>query len=112
MQDLEPSFEGAFQLVVETLDDSNGLCVVGCRVEGRNPEQVVEFRPQTTGELRATVRSDIVRHSETGDPVMDEGPSTGFCGRVGKWDGFGPTGEAVDNCEEVLHALRLIERTQ
>ena len=41
---------------------------------------------------------------------MDEGSSTGFCGRVGKRDGFGPPGEAVDDREEILHALRLVER--
>ena len=63
------------------------------------------------GELRTTVGGDIVRHSKTGDPVTDEGSSTGFCGRIRNWDGFRPPGEAVNDREEVLHAFRLIKRT-
>ena len=64
-----------------------------------------------SGEARTMVCGDIVSHSKTGDPVMNEGSSTSFCGRVRKWDGFRPSGEAVDDREEVLHAFGLIKST-
>ena len=63
------------------------------------------------GELRTTVGGDIVRHSKTGDPVMNEGSSTSFHGSVRKWDGFRPPGEVANDREEVLHALGLVKRT-
>ena len=63
------------------------------------------------GELRTMVRGDIIRHSKTGDPVTDEGSSTGFRGKVRKWDGFRPPDETVDDCQEILHAVRLVKRT-
>ena len=61
------------------------------------------------GELRATVGGNVVRHSEAGDPVTDEGSCTGLGGGVRQWNSFRPPSEAVDDREEVLHALRLIE---
>ena len=52
------------------------------------------------GELRATVGSDVVWHSEAGDPVTNEGLYTGLGGGVRKWDGFGPPSEAVNDREK------------
>ena len=63
------------------------------------------------GELRTTVGGDVVKHSKMGNPVMNEGSGAGFCGSVCKWEGFRPPGEAVDDCEEVLHALGLVKKT-
>ena len=61
------------------------------------------------GELRAAVGSDVVWHSEAGDPVANEGLYTGLGGGVRKWDGFRPPSEAVNDREKVLHALGLIK---
>ena len=106
---LEASLEGSLQLPVKTLHETVGLRAVSRRVGGGDPEQLVEFRPHVAGELRATVGGDVVRHSEAGDPVADEGSRTGLGGGVGQWNGFRPPSEAVDDREEVLHALGLIE---
>ena len=62
-----------------------------------------------TGELRAPVGGDIIRHSKAGDPVTDEGSQTGLSGGVGQWNGFRPPSETVDDRKEVLHALGLIK---
>ena len=61
---------------MEMLNKSIGLPVVGCRIGGRDPEKSVEFGPQMAGELRATVGSDVIGHSEAGYLVMDEGSCT------------------------------------
>ena len=61
-----------------------------------------------TGELRATV-GGVVRHSEAGNPVTDEGSRTGLSGGVRQWNGFRPPSEAVDDRKELLHALGLTE---
>ena len=63
------------------------------------------------GKLRTTFGGDIIRHSKTGDAVMNECSSTSVCGSVRKWDGFRRPGEAVDYHEEVLHALGLVKKT-
>ena len=62
-----------------------------------------------TCELRTTVGGDVVRHTEAGDPVTDEGSCAGLGGGVRQRDGFGPPGEAVYDGEKELHALRLIK---
>ena len=62
-----------------------------------------------TRELRTTVGGDVVRHTEAGDPVTDEGSCAGLGGGVRQRDGFGPPGEAVYDGEKELHALRLIK---
>ena len=108
---LEPSLEGSFQLSMETLNKSVSLQAVGHHIRGRDPKEAVEFGPQMAGELRATIRSDVIRHSEAGHPVTDEGSCTGLSGRVRQWYGFRPSGKVIDNRKEVLHALRLIKGT-
>ena len=105
---LEASLEGSLQLSMKTLHETVGLWAVSRRVGGGDPEQLVKFRPHVAGELRATVGGDVVRHSEAGDPVTDEDSGTGLGGGVRQWNGFRPPSEAIDNREEVLHALRLI----
>jgi O-acetyl-ADP-ribose deacetylase (regulator of RNase III) len=61
---LEASLEGTLQLTVETLHKTVGLWAISRRVGGGDPEQLVEFRPHVAGELRATVRGDVIRHSK------------------------------------------------
>ena len=67
---------------MEVLNKSIGLWAVGRHIRGRDPEKAVEFGPQMAGELRATVGGNVIRHSEAGYPVMDEGSCTGLGGRV------------------------------
>ena len=63
------------------------------------------------GELRATVRGNVIGHSEAGYPVTDEGSCTGLGGRVRQWYGFRPPGKAINDCKEVFRALRLVKGT-
>ena len=42
---------------------------------------------------------------------MHVGSCNGPCLNVLDWQGFGPAGEVVDNCEEVFETLGLRERT-
>ena len=67
---------------MEIFKKSIALQAGGRRIRGRDPEQAVEFGPQMVGELRATVRGDVIRHSEAGYPLMDEGCCTDLGGRV------------------------------
>ena len=111
---LEPNLEGAFQLAVERVERLNndvGLWVVGRCVGRRDSIKVLEFCPIMAGELRTTIGGDVLKHSKTGNPVMNEDAGTGVWGSVWKWDGFRPPGEAADDCEEVIHALRLVKKT-
>ena len=64
---LEASLEGSLQLPVKTLHETVGLRAVSCRVGGRDPEQLVEFGPHVTGELRAPIRGDIIRSGRSSD---------------------------------------------
>ena len=70
---MKASLEGSLQLSMKMLHKTVGLRAVSRRVGGRDPEQLVEFGPHMAGELRATVGGDIIRHSEAGDPLADEG---------------------------------------
>ena len=94
---------------MKTLHKTVGLRAVSRRVGGRDPEQLVEFGLHVTGELRALVGGDIIRHSKAGGPVTDEGSRTGLSGGVGQWNGFRPLSGTVDDCKEVLHAIGLFK---
>ena len=80
---LEVSLEGSLQLSPRDC----WLGAVSRHVGGRDPEQLVEFGRHVTGELRAPIGGDIIRHSEAGDPVTDEGSRTVLSGGSGMASG-------------------------
>ena len=91
---------------MEAFHQTVGLGVIGGGGLVRDIEVRTERDPQVRGELWATVRSDSVWHTKTGDPMMNQSGSTVRCHGGGQGNGLRPTGSAVNNSEEVGVARR------
>ena len=79
--------------------------MVSCSGVSLNVQESVTFSPKRWHELSASVWSDVFHNSKPENPVVDEDSSTGRSMTIEKRNGFCPTGAAVDDNEEMCHAL-------
>ena len=93
--------ESCLETAVETFNKAVGLGMIGGSRLVRDVEVRAKGDPEGRGELRIAVRSDSIRHTKTGDPVMHQRGGAILCHGGGQRNGLRPTGSAVNNGEKV-----------
>ena len=83
----------------------NGLRMIGGGGDVSDVKEGGERGPEAGGKLRSTIRGDVGRHSEAGDPGGEEGCGAGSCGGFVERDGFHPASRAVNDRENVCVSL-------
>ena len=100
----------ALKAVVETLNQTIRLRVVGSSGLVSDIEETAKVKPKGRCELRAAVRSDDRRNTKAGDPGMNKGGSTISCSGGSKGYSFQPVRGAVNDSEEIGITGRRRER--
>lgn len=107
----EACTEGGLEVTVQPLNDPIGLGMVQGREVQLDPQGVGEGRPQCRGELGPPIRGDVAGNPKTGDPVVQQGISTGGGSRRGDQHSHRPTGGPVDNGEDERETIRVWQGT-
>lgn len=86
---------------MEPLNDAVGTGMVCRGAAVFSAKQAAEGSEQGAFKLPASIRGNNAGAAETANPCRNEGFCDRFCRDVRNWYGFGPTGEAVNHCENV-----------
>ena len=96
--------QGVFQHPVESLHNSVGLGVVGCRGADVDALPGEGHSPRLRGELSTSVGCQGEVDAELRDPGLQERPHDSVRSRVHDRDSFRPAGSSVDHRQKVLEA--------
>lgn len=92
-------------MAVEALYHPVCFWVVGAGPDPRGAEKLGDFCPEAGLELGSSVGGDEFGYSEAGDPAADEMPSHRDGVHGGQRNCLGPSGEAVDDSQEIGVAM-------
>ena len=91
---------------MESLDEAVGDGMVGSGSDAVGAEKGHQGGPERRLKLGTTVRCDRCRDTKAAYPCRDEGAGNCLSVDVGNRNGFRPTGEAVNDGQEVGMILR------
>ena len=97
--------QGILEAAVDTLHHTVGSRMIGGGGDVSDVKEGGERGPEAGGKLRSTIRGDVGRHSEAGDPGGEECCSEGGVGGFVERDRFHPARRAVDDRENVCVSL-------
>ena len=97
--------QGILEAAVDPLHHAVGSRMIGGGGDVSDVKEGGERGPEAGGKLRSTIRGDVGRHSEAGDPGGEEGCGAGGGGGFVERDGFHPASRAVNDRENVCVSL-------
>ena len=90
-----------FQCPVLPFNQPIALGMIGRRHALVDAQEGAKLGPQARGELAAPVRDNGRGDAVPGDPVTEEGEGAVLSGDGGQWDRLQPSGETVNDGEEI-----------
>lgn len=111
MLSIQARSQGCLKLSVESLNDAVGTGMVCRGAAVLSSQQAVEGREEGTFKLSASIGGDGAGAAEATNPRRNEGLGDRFRSDVRDGHGFGPTGEAVNHCENIPAVTRRRKRS-